>query len=1117
MKRLLALFLIFFCASVFAQTPCYLWLTNFVAYNPNGRSLNRSVTIAPTNQVISFGNAVVAGAADTYTPTNGYLSVSLIPGIYNISIEGLQGGFQTAVPQQTNPFNLLAGATNISAYYFINNPYALFNSMALSLGLYPILPGANITLTTNAQGIVIASLGGGGPTNGITASSATNITQNVLITPNNGVGLTNVSGIVNVRDFGATPGIGNEAPNFNAFMAAESWAAANNYGEIWYRGAYGFTQPIYLTNAVTLDGGAATMPSYGSPPGSYLYCINRATNVITFGDGVSTLKGSITLRNVHISSQNQDPNYACNLGVLIKQYSSHVKIEDCIFSGNSNCLLIAGDNVHGQDTSWEHIHFNKFFIPNLGTFQYGIQIVGPSEPCTIIGNDFYVESLNGYGIVGNVLSPGFGGTEVNLIANSFHGGDFSTYGGAAVLWNCGFNASVFRGAANDMVGESPLPWQIVLTNVDVSQPWSFWGANVASKLGSILLTNGVGSSGPVGSNLVMVANPGNAPQTLGMPNPQLSLAAFNGLWLMPTDDTLVGTRNISVGVPGLWVDEGFLKFTWSTNYNGNAPFYIDMIKNNAAVQSNFFILNSGLLSWPTNYNYQATVNIGPTEVTNLSFNANAFLFRDPVTSSFTFIGPFTNLATWPYETGLFLTTSNYDGYIGARQNDAFFGIQAGQYANVNTRILMQDGSSQPGSIDLRIDGVDSVNVTTQQMKLTTSPSLTPASFDLTMNGIDVANINTNRIQLNVPVTGVGSLMATPLVLVSVGDSMTANPNPQGFESWANVLADSPLMSTICGTNVFNFATVYWSTYNVLTNWTNVNYAITSTPGRLKIVTVLVGVNDIQESNNPPNVIIAGISNVYYQAHLSGAKVLASTIQQPTYWYNSGAFPSGAQWMATNYFINQWILSAAGQWDWLIRPDVFIQTNIYSVLNDMSVDGIHYNARGQAKMASAAGMALLSVGASTVKGTSTNIESMLAFGPGWTDGSMLFLGGKPSATVFPLLLGNSIPGISSIGDANTTMFFQAAGGMYQWNNSASTGSGLMFLDQYGHLFANGVVVTNLNYTNMVYTQTRFGPGPTIAQFGTVAAGTTNHMLYPLDGALYDYWTDGTTLYSKQLAP
>jgi hypothetical protein len=42
-------------------------------------------------------------------------------------------------------------------------------------------------------------------------------------------------------------------------------------------------------------------------------------------------------------------------------------------------------------------------------------------------------------------------------------------------------------------------------------------------------------------------------------------------------------------------------------------------------------------------------------------------------------------------------------------------------------------------------------------------------------------------------------------------------------------------------------------------------------------------------------------------------------------------------------------------------------------------------------------------------------------------------------------------------------------------------------------------------------------PTAAQIGGVVGSVTNHLMVNVGGALIDYWSDGTTLYSRQLAP
>lgn len=79
-----------------------------------------------------------------------------------------------------------------------------------------------------------------------------------------------------------------------------------------------------------------------------------------------------------------------------------------------------------------------------------------------------------------------------------------------------------------------------------------------------------------------------------------------------------------------------------------------------------------------------------------------------------------------------------------------------------------------------------------------------------------------------------------------------------------------------------------------------------------------------------------------------------------------------------------------------------------------------------------------------------------------------------------------------------------------NNNGGARAGVV-LDVIGNgYFDGGVYATNgYWFTNQAT--------PTAAQIGGTVGSRTNHMLKNVGSALIDYWSDGTTVYSKQLAP
>ena len=80
---------------------------------------------------------------------------------------------------------------------------------------------------------------------------------------------------------------------------------------------------------------------------------------------------------------------------------------------------------------------------------------------------------------------------------------------------------------------------------------------------------------------------------------------------------------------------------------------------------------------------------------------------------------------------------------------------------------------------------------------------------------------------------------------------------------------------------------------------------------------------------------------------------------------------------------------------------------------------------------------------------------------------------------------------------------AAGNLVMQNNAGTEGA---------DLFTGSITATNGAY----YLQGT-NTAPTAAQIGGTVGSVTNHLIKNVGGALIDYWSDGTTLWSKQLAP
>ena len=61
-----------------------------------------------------------------------------------------------------------------------------------------------------------------------------------------------------------------------------------------------------------------------------------------------------------------------------------------------------------------------------------------------------------------------------------------------------------------------------------------------------------------------------------------------------------------------------------------------------------------------------------------------------------------------------------------------------------------------------------------------------------------------------------------------------------------------------------------------------------------------------------------------------------------------------------------------------------------------------------------------------------------------------------------------------------------------------------------------VASTITATNGYYFPQQ-SSAPTAASIGGTVGSVTNHLMLNVNGLLIDYWSDGTTLYSKQLAP
>lgn len=144
-------------------------------------------------------------------------------------------------------------------------------------------------------------------------------------------------------------------------------------------------------------------------------------------------------------------------------------------------------------------------------------------------------------------------------------------------------------------------------------------------------------------------------------------------------------------------------------------------------------------------------------------------------------------------------------------------------------------------------------------------------------------------------------------------------------------------------------------------------------------------------------------------------------------------------------------------------------------------------------------------------TGGNLILSLGTNYSWLNGSVL-LGGSSSLNTYAANWSDSAHFFQfGTGGINVDLIHRNAdGSVFYWRSGAFTPSGSP-LDVYGNLWVGGTVLSTNGYwfTNQ--------SAPTAGQVGGTVGSRTNHMLKSVGSALIDYWSDGTTLYSKQLAP
>jgi hypothetical protein len=108
MKKILSLLLLS-AGLAGAQTPFEYRGVDFT-----GTPLTNAITIEPwpnTNAIIGYDTNIVAGLARTYTPnTNGYVSGTLMPNNYRMTVAGFARGISFGIIDSTNTQNLAAVA-----------------------------------------------------------------------------------------------------------------------------------------------------------------------------------------------------------------------------------------------------------------------------------------------------------------------------------------------------------------------------------------------------------------------------------------------------------------------------------------------------------------------------------------------------------------------------------------------------------------------------------------------------------------------------------------------------------------------------------------------------------------------------------------------------------------------------------------------------------------------------------------------------------------------------------------------------------------------------------------------------------------------------------------------
>lgn len=120
-----------------------------------------------------------------------------------------------------------------------------------------------------------------------------------------------------------------------------------------------------------------------------------------------------------------------------------------------------------------------------------------------------------------------------------------------------------------------------------------------------------------------------------------------------------------------------------------------------------------------------------------------------------------------------------------------------------------------------------------------------------------------------------------------------------------------------------------------------------------------------------------------------------------------------------------------------------------------------------------------------------------------------------ANQFEVFTGSSRTAVFADNGSGGRLLFTTSAGLIQFNNNTA---GLGFAATVGGVEVNTGTqgaVTNLTAGGVRFPQ--LPTAPTAAQIGGTVGSVTNHMLVNVGGGLIDYYSDGTTLWSKQLSP